>query len=325
MSKLGDSGRSIRMTDLGPGDFFGEMTLIEMQNRSATVVAETDTVLYELTARCLYDCYKADIHAYVLVLQNINRELCRRLRRADRRIAELSFERGSMIWTHLATWPAVLTQPAAEYTKIDVKLPSERQVVRMTIRSPTAQYHATVTPVSALMLVRPCPRDNLGRALVQQLQPHRAAEFARPVRRTLPRHLDEAAAGFIEHAAVSVISLPANVAWPAIGELQWPFSTHSTSRSASAQSRDDASSIFASRARVSQSCSTHSTATMPCPTAGSISRTEKSWTMRDAIPIRSSPERAMTSASAGPTSPPPGSRCLSPRSSFATRVSAAPR
>jgi CRP/FNR family transcriptional regulator, cyclic AMP receptor protein len=94
VSKLGDAGRSIRMTDLGPGDFFGEMTLIEMQNRSATVVAETDTVLYELTARCLYDCYKADIHAYVLVLQNINRELCRRLRRADRRISELSF-RGS--------------------------------------------------------------------------------------------------------------------------------------------------------------------------------------------------------------------------------------
>jgi CRP/FNR family cyclic AMP-dependent transcriptional regulator len=90
VSKLGDGGRSIRMTDLGPGDFFGEMTLIEMQNRSATVVAETETVLYELTARCLYDCYKADIHAYVLVLQNINRELCRRLRRADRRISELS-------------------------------------------------------------------------------------------------------------------------------------------------------------------------------------------------------------------------------------------
>jgi CRP-like cAMP-binding protein len=91
VSKLADPGRAIRMTDLGPGDFFGEMTLIEMQNRSATVVAETETVLYELTARCLYDCYKADIHAYVLVLQNINRELCRRLRRADRRISELSF------------------------------------------------------------------------------------------------------------------------------------------------------------------------------------------------------------------------------------------
>jgi CRP/FNR family cyclic AMP-dependent transcriptional regulator len=89
VSKLGDSGRAFRMADLAPGDFFGEMTLIEMQNRSATVVAESPTVLYELTGQKLYTCYKADIHAYVIVMQNINRELCRRLRRADHRIAEL--------------------------------------------------------------------------------------------------------------------------------------------------------------------------------------------------------------------------------------------
>jgi CRP-like cAMP-binding protein len=90
VTKLGKSGRVIRMTRLGPGDFFGEMTLIEAQNRSATVVAESPTVLYELTARDHYTYYKADVHAYVMVMQNINRELCRRLRRADNRIAELA-------------------------------------------------------------------------------------------------------------------------------------------------------------------------------------------------------------------------------------------
>ena len=42
-------------------------------------------MLYELTARNLYTYYKADIHGYVMVMQNINRELCRRLRRADKR------------------------------------------------------------------------------------------------------------------------------------------------------------------------------------------------------------------------------------------------
>ncbi|WP_375788684.1 Crp/Fnr family transcriptional regulator [Bradyrhizobium sp. Pha-3] len=95
VGKLGDSGRVIRMADLGPGDFFGEMTLIEMQNRSATVVAQSSAVLYELTARSLYTYYKADIHAYVIVMQNINRELCRRLRRADSRIAELLMRHAS--------------------------------------------------------------------------------------------------------------------------------------------------------------------------------------------------------------------------------------
>jgi CRP/FNR family transcriptional regulator, cyclic AMP receptor protein len=90
VNKLSHSGRAIRIAELKPGDFFGEMTLIEMQNRSAAVVAESSTVLYELTAGNLYRYYKADIHAYVLVMQNINRELCRRLRRADTRIADLA-------------------------------------------------------------------------------------------------------------------------------------------------------------------------------------------------------------------------------------------
>ena len=79
----------VHIADVEPGDFFGEMTLIEMQNRSASVLAETRSVLYEITARDLYRYYKADVHAYVIVLQNINRELCRRLRRQDSRVAEL--------------------------------------------------------------------------------------------------------------------------------------------------------------------------------------------------------------------------------------------
>lgn len=85
VSKRANSGSVVPISVLKSGDFFGEMTLIEMQNRSATVVAESPTVLYELTAQKLYACYKADIHAYVIVLQNINRELCRRLRRSDDR------------------------------------------------------------------------------------------------------------------------------------------------------------------------------------------------------------------------------------------------
>jgi CRP/FNR family cyclic AMP-dependent transcriptional regulator len=90
VSKRGEAGHAVRIAKLAPGDFFGEMTLLEPQNRSASVVAESAAELYELTARSLYAFYKADIHAYAMVMQNINRELCRRLRRADQRIAELA-------------------------------------------------------------------------------------------------------------------------------------------------------------------------------------------------------------------------------------------
>jgi CRP-like cAMP-binding protein len=59
-----------------------------MQPRSATIRIETAAVLYELTAMNLYAYCRADVHAYAMVLGNINRELCRRLLKADERIAE---------------------------------------------------------------------------------------------------------------------------------------------------------------------------------------------------------------------------------------------
>jgi CRP-like cAMP-binding protein len=93
--KGGDLGHLVRLARLGPGDFFGEMTLIEMQPRGSTIlVGDEPAVLYELTNADLYRLYQDDVHAYVMVLQNINRELCRRLRRADTRITEFAEESG---------------------------------------------------------------------------------------------------------------------------------------------------------------------------------------------------------------------------------------
>jgi CRP-like cAMP-binding protein len=68
------------------GDFFGETTLLEMQPRPFTARVLSDVVLYELSNQDLYKLYKEDVKAYVLILQNINRELCRRLRSAEERI-----------------------------------------------------------------------------------------------------------------------------------------------------------------------------------------------------------------------------------------------
>ena len=95
--------------------------------------------------------------------------------------------------------------------------------------------------------------------LSQQFQAHRAAESRGMVRRALLRHLDEAVAGFIEHGSGQrhVAAGKRGVAGDRRVADQ-PFNTHSTSRSASAQSRDEPSSIFARWPRVSQSFSTDS-------------------------------------------------------------------
>jgi CRP/FNR family transcriptional regulator, cyclic AMP receptor protein len=78
-----------RLQMMRPGDFFGVTALIEMEPRPFSCVAEQDSLLYELTNADLYALYKQDLKGYVLLLQNITRELCRRLRKGARRIAEL--------------------------------------------------------------------------------------------------------------------------------------------------------------------------------------------------------------------------------------------
>jgi len=82
-------GTQARLLMMRPGDHFGVTSLIEMEPRPFSCKAETDALLYELTNIDLYKLYKSDPKTYTLVLQNINRELCRRLRKAALRIASL--------------------------------------------------------------------------------------------------------------------------------------------------------------------------------------------------------------------------------------------
>jgi CRP-like cAMP-binding protein len=94
MNQVGESGHVVRLMRLGPGDFFGETALIEIAPRSFSVVVEKPVQLYELTNVDLYHLYQRDVQAYIMVLQNINRELCRRLRKADSRITEVADQFG---------------------------------------------------------------------------------------------------------------------------------------------------------------------------------------------------------------------------------------
>jgi len=88
----GGSGRAVKLMRFHQGDFFGETTLIEMQPRPFSVTVEADARLFELTNSNLYELYRTDVKAYVLVLQNINRELCRRLRAASNRVTAFADE-----------------------------------------------------------------------------------------------------------------------------------------------------------------------------------------------------------------------------------------
>jgi len=87
--RANSTGEQVPIVRLGAGEFFGEMTLIEIQPRSATVIVTEPAVLYSMTNLHLYQLYREDLSAYILVLQNIARQLSRRLRKADSRLSEL--------------------------------------------------------------------------------------------------------------------------------------------------------------------------------------------------------------------------------------------
>ncbi|MGF1469575.1 MAG: cyclic nucleotide-binding domain-containing protein [Sandaracinaceae bacterium] len=82
--KQSQHGSDIRLGLLGPGDWFGEMALVDVQPRSATVRALAPSVLLRFSAEHVDRLlYRRDLKAYALLVMNIARELSRRLRVAD--------------------------------------------------------------------------------------------------------------------------------------------------------------------------------------------------------------------------------------------------
>lgn len=82
------SGHPVPIVRLGRGECFGEMALVELEARSANVVARSRCTTYSLNNFDLYQLFKQDNFAFTIVLQNVCRLLSRRLRKADSRIAE---------------------------------------------------------------------------------------------------------------------------------------------------------------------------------------------------------------------------------------------
>ena len=75
-----------RLAWLGAGDFFGEMSIIDGQPRSATVVAETSTTLLVIETRA----FSALLDTTPGLQRKIMVGLCERLRAADAALASVN-------------------------------------------------------------------------------------------------------------------------------------------------------------------------------------------------------------------------------------------
>jgi CRP-like cAMP-binding protein len=72
-----------RLSFLSVGDCIGEMSLIDLGRRSASVLAMTDCRAIELTNDSLLKLHEVDLEQFALIQMNMGRELSRRLRVAD--------------------------------------------------------------------------------------------------------------------------------------------------------------------------------------------------------------------------------------------------
>lgn len=68
------------------GDCFGEMAIMDLGARSASVRALEDCTAIQISAANLYKVYGHDLKQFLLIQMNMGREVCRRLRETDRQL-----------------------------------------------------------------------------------------------------------------------------------------------------------------------------------------------------------------------------------------------
>ena len=85
------NGHPHLIKQLKQGDCFGEMALLDLYPRSASVMAVEPCRAIELTQSILLKLYEYDIEQFTLIQMNIGREISRRLRLADDQLFRSKF------------------------------------------------------------------------------------------------------------------------------------------------------------------------------------------------------------------------------------------
>lgn len=79
------------------GDCFGELSLIDLEPRSASVRAESACTAIKIPASALHSLYLHDVEQFLIIQMNMAREVSRRLRASDDRWFELQVETNSSL------------------------------------------------------------------------------------------------------------------------------------------------------------------------------------------------------------------------------------
>lgn len=81
-------GSEVILTTCSNGAFFGEMTLINIEPRSATIRATEDTEVIYLKNTALGDIFQTERELFIVLLINMTRIISKRLRQANNKLME---------------------------------------------------------------------------------------------------------------------------------------------------------------------------------------------------------------------------------------------
>lgn len=85
--KSGDREYILRRAETG--DCFGELALIALESRSASVRAEEECIAIKIPSSALHGLYQSNPEQFLIIQMNMGREVGRRLRLADERWFQL--------------------------------------------------------------------------------------------------------------------------------------------------------------------------------------------------------------------------------------------
>jgi len=91
-------GRQRLLRYLESGDCFGEMALMDLHPRSASVFAVEDCAAIEISAGHLQQVGERDLEQFALIQMNMGREVSRRLREADERLCRIDSDDSGTPW-----------------------------------------------------------------------------------------------------------------------------------------------------------------------------------------------------------------------------------
>jgi CRP/FNR family transcriptional regulator, cyclic AMP receptor protein len=87
----GSPGKQQQIALLQEGDSFGEMELIDIQKRAASIRTLSNTVTLSLSNSDMFSIYQTNVQAFAMIVMNMAREISRRLRDMDAIVASSLF------------------------------------------------------------------------------------------------------------------------------------------------------------------------------------------------------------------------------------------